>query len=181
MGRPSKLSDADWIRICERVEAGEKAADLAREYGVSKTAVSLRISKRSETVRNVAHELVASEIALRKLPISEQVSALNLADELRAVSTHLASAAKFGAATAHRLSGIAHAQVQKIDDAEPLGGASLETLRGVSALTKLANDSSSIGLNLLAANKEMAKPETSYSKRLQKARERVKLAQKEEV
>ena len=66
---------------------------------------------------------------------------------------HLAGAAKFGAATAHRLSGLAHGQVDKIDDANPME--SQEVLQGISALTKMANDSSTIGMNLLNANKDM--------------------------
>ena len=42
-----------------------------------------------------------------------------------------------------------------MDDAEPM--ASLDSLRNVGVLTKLANDSSHIALNLLAANKDRAK------------------------
>lgn len=76
---------------------------------------------------------------------------LTLVDELRAISTHLAGAAKFGAATAHRLTGIAHDLVQQIDDANPL--ASMEQLKAVAALGKTANEASHIALNLLAANK----------------------------
>lgn len=68
---------------------------------------------------------------------------------------HLAGAAKFGSATAHRLSGIAHGKVAEIDDAAPLDEKSLESLKGVAVLTKMANDASQIGVNLLAANKEM--------------------------
>jgi len=154
MGRPSKLTEAKWEELKARLAKGERAADLAREYGVSKTAISVRVSKRAETVKEVANQLVAAERALRELPVSEQLSALSLADDLRAISTHLASAAKFGSATAHRLAGIAHAKVQEIDDAAPLTDESLESLKGVAVLTKMANDASQVGLNLLAANKE---------------------------
>lgn len=54
--------------------------------------------------------------------------------------------------TAHRLQALANSEVQKVDDAEPL--ASLEALRGVQVLTKLANESAQTGLNLLTANKK---------------------------
>lgn len=155
MGRPSKLTANQWEELGKRLVAGEKAADLSREYKVSKTAISARFSKRIETVKTVANQLVGAEIALRALPVSEQVQALNLADELRAISMHSASAAKYGMATAHRLSALAHSEVAKVDDADPL--ASMEALRGVAALTKIANDSAHIGLNLLAANKDAAK------------------------
>ena len=157
MGRPSNLTDAQWEELKGRIARGEKPADLAREYGVSKSAISTRVSKRIETVKSVANQIVKTEEALRGLPVSEQLLAVSLASELSAVSMHLAGAAKFGAATAHRLSGIAHAKVQEIDDAAPLDAKSFDALKGVAVLTKLANESSHIGVNLLAANKDMIK------------------------
>ena len=157
MGRNSKLSDQQWEQLHKRLLAGEKAADLAREYKVSKAVISSRFSKRTKTVKEVANQIVSAETALRSLPVSEQLKALTLADELRAISMHLASAGKFGAATAHRLSGIAHAKVQEIDDAAPLDEESRTSLRDVAVLTKLANEASTIPLNLLSANKEAVK------------------------
>lgn len=157
MGRPSNLTDAKWDELKRRLLAGEKAADLAREYKVSKSAISARVSKRIETVKAVANQALAAEQALKSLPISDQLLAVSLMDNLRSISMHLAGAAKYGAATAHRLSGIAHAEVQKIDDATPLNPESIEALKGVSALTRLANDASIIGRDLLAANKDMAR------------------------
>lgn len=78
-----------------------------------------------------------------------------MVDELKAISMHLAGAAKYGSATAHRLAGIANGQVAKIDDANPME--STEVLQGISALTKMANESSTIGLTLLAANRDAMK------------------------
>lgn len=155
MGRPSNLSDAKWAELEKRLLAGEKAADLAKVYKVSRSAISKRFSKPIEAVKTVANQLVSAEEALARLPISQQINALNLAASLRSISTHLASAANLGAATAHRLSALANSEVQKIDDAEPLK--SIENLKGVAALTKMANDSATIGMNLLAANKETVK------------------------
>jgi hypothetical protein len=157
MGRPSKLNDRQWSEIQQRLLKGEKAADLAREYGVSKTRISERFSERIGTVKAVANQLVAAESALRQLPVTEQLQALNLADELRAISAHLAGAAKYSAATSHRLSGIAHAKVQEIDDAAPLNEESREALKDVAVLTKIANEAATIPLNLLNANKETVK------------------------
>jgi hypothetical protein len=157
MGRPSKLTDKQWDEVKKRLAGGEKAADLAREYGVSKTAISTRVSKRIETVKSVANQIVSAEEALKSLPVSEQLLTLSLADDLRAISRHLAGAGKFGAATAHRLSGIANAKVQEIDDAAPLDEKSLEALKGVAVLTKLANEAAQIPIGLLQANKETVK------------------------
>lgn len=152
MGRPSNLSEAKWEELGRRLINGEKAADLAREYRVSRSAISKRFSKQTETVKEVAHQIVSAEEALARLPVSQQINAVNLAQQLRSISQHLAVAATYGAATAHRLTALANSEVQKIDDAEPLK--SFDSLKGVAALSKLANESAAIGLNLLAANKE---------------------------
>lgn len=152
MGRPSKLSEAQWAEVKRRVLGGESISDLAKEFKVSKATISARVSKQVENVKNVANQLVKADLALGALAVSEQVLAVSLASKLRAISDNLASAAHYGAQTAHRLNALANTEVQKVDDAQPL--ASVESLKGVAALTKLANDSASIALNLLAANKD---------------------------
>lgn len=170
MGRPSKLTDVQWEAIGKRLLSGESAASLSREFKVSKGLISQRFSKRTETVKNVAQQLVSANQALSKLTISEQSLARSLADRLISISDHLAGAAEYGAATAHRLSGIAHNKVAEIDDASPLTAESLESLKGIAVLTKLANASAEIPINLLAANKdaikEMNKPEADSAQLL---------------
>ena len=46
MARPSKLTDKQWEEIKSRMLHGEKAADLSREYKVSKASISERVSER---------------------------------------------------------------------------------------------------------------------------------------
>lgn len=154
MARPSKLTDAQWELIGKRLLSGESAAKLSREFGVSKAAISVRFSKRNETIKSVANQIVETERALSFLNVSEQIAARSLADDLKAISEHLAGAARFGAATSHRLAGIAHNKVAEIDDAKPLNEESLASLKGIAVLTRMANDASEIGLNLLRANKD---------------------------
>jgi hypothetical protein len=154
MGRPSKLTDAQWEAIGKRLLANESAASLAREYGVSKAVISARFSKRTETIKTVAKQIVDVERSLSFLNVSEQIAARSLADDLKAISEHLAGAARFGAATSHRLAGIAHNKVAEIDDAQPLTEESIESLKGIAVLTRMANSSSEIAINLLRANKE---------------------------
>jgi len=154
MGRQSKLTDAQWEKIGKRLLAGESPSALAREFGVSKSTISGRFSERVQNVKDVANQIVATENALSKLNISEQIAARSLADDLKAISEHLAGAARFGAATAHRLSGIAHNKAAEIDDAKPMDDASRTALGNIAVLTKMANDASEIGLNLLKANKD---------------------------
>lgn len=155
MARPSKLTDKQWAEIERRHLKGEKIRALAREFGVSEGAIRARVSTQSAEIKEVAKQIVATEERFNALPVSAQVSARSLADDLKSISSHLASAAKYGAMTAHRLSGIAHGQIEQIDDAEP--EKSMEALQRIGILTKMANSSSEIGLNLLNANKEMVK------------------------
>lgn len=153
MGRPSKLTDAQWEQIGKRLLAGETAFALAKEFGVDRAAITRRFSQRNATVKAVANQIVETERALSFLNAAEQIAARNLADDLKAISDHLAGAARFGAATAHRLSGIAHNKVAEVDDSAPLAE-NIATLKDVAILTKMANEASEIGVNLLRANKD---------------------------
>jgi hypothetical protein len=169
MGRKSSLTEKQWAEIGKRLLSGkESARSLAREFGTSEASLRRKFPAQRKDVKTVANQIVAAEVALRSLPIASQIDALTLADELKAISTHLAGAGKYGAMTAHRLSGIANDQVGKIDDAEP--EKSMEALRRIAALTKIANSSAEIGINLLRANKEsidaMNKPETDSAQLL---------------
>jgi hypothetical protein len=107
---------------------------------------------REKSEADIRSRQIAEEIAV--LPIGRQRVVIDLAQQLTDISLHLASAAKYGAATAHRLAGIANAQAVMIDDADPLAPESLVALKGIAALTKMSNDASEIGINLLRANKD---------------------------
>jgi DNA-binding NarL/FixJ family response regulator len=155
MARPSKLSPDQWAEIERRLSAGEGASALAREFGISPASVSVRVSKVAKKVSETARKLAEAQTALAALPVAQQYAAVSLAEKLRAISGSLANAAELGAKTAHRLHALANSEVEKVDDADPLR--SMEALKGVSVLTKLANDSSQIAVNLLSANKEAAK------------------------
>lgn len=154
MGRHSKLTEKQWASIEKRLLDGQSARSLASEFGISEAAIRKRIGTQTKDIKAVANQLVAAETAFSALPIGAQISARTLADRLKAISNHLTGAAEFGAATAHRLSGIAHSKVNEIDDAQPLNPESMDSLKSIAALTKMANESSEIGINLLRANKE---------------------------
>lgn len=170
MGRKSSLTPEQWIEIERRhVVDGESINALAHEFDINESSVRRKIkpnkaeSKKGENpLKIIALEKVKADqeskrIAekIAQLPYAKQEIVSELARRLTSISDHLASAAEYGAATAHRLSALANSEVQKIDDANP--AASLESLKGVQVLTTLANNSANIGLNLLAANKDAAK------------------------
>lgn len=152
MGRPSKLTDKQWTEVERRHVNGEKIRALAREYGVAEGSIRARVSTQTSEIKAVAHQIVAAEERFNALPVSAQVSAQSLVNELRAISGHLASAARYGSMTAHRLSVIAHGQTDLIDESASLD-ANADALKSVMALTRGANEAATIGLNLLAANK----------------------------
>jgi hypothetical protein len=89
-----------------------------------------------------------------KLTETTPTEAQQLTAQLTSISTHLASAANYSAATAHRLAGIANASVNLLDDTGPISDDSLASLKGIATLTKLANEWSEIGIKLLRANKD---------------------------
>ena len=152
MGRNSKLTEKQWEAIGKRLLDGESARSLGREFSVAESAIRKRFGAQIGKIKTVADQLVAAETAFKALPISAQISARTLADRLISISEHLANAAEYSAATTHRLAAMANEQVQKVDDAEP--EKSMEALQRVAVLTKMANASSEIGINLLRANKE---------------------------
>lgn len=155
MARPSKLTPEQWEDIARRVAAGEKPADLAREFDVHPSQITRRVSQVSQNVRNVAQQLAHAQTALAELPVAQQYAAQSLAEKLRNISTSLASGAELGAKNFHRLSALANTELQKVDDADP--GASEANLKNAAVLTKMANDAAATPINLLAANKDRIK------------------------
>lgn len=172
MGRKSSLTPEQWVEIERRhLVDGESIRALAKEFAVNEAAIRRKINphksadenadKSPKPLRELAHEKVRADAAVRNisaqiaaLPIARQQIVTDLAQRLSNISGHLASAAEYGAATAHRLAGIAHMKAAEIDDAQPLDEESIKSLKGIAVLTRMANESSEIGINLLRANKE---------------------------
>lgn len=153
MGRKSKLTPEQWTEISRRLVAGEVPSELAREFGVHPAQITRRgFAQKAQRVRNVAEKLAQAQTALSELPIADQYTAITLSERLRSISDNLAAAADYGAKTAHRLHALANSEVAKVEDSDPI--ASIDNLRSVGVLTKLANESAHCALNLVAANKE---------------------------
>lgn len=153
MGRAQALSPQQQQEVSARLAAGESIRALAAEYGVAKATIG-KFSGQSGRVREVAEKLAQAHKELATLPIRHQHQAVSLAEKLREASQNIAAAACHGAATAHRLSAIANAQAQKIDDVNPFED--VDALKNIHGLTRMANDASSIALGLLSANKDAA-------------------------
>lgn len=169
-GRKSSLTDHQWVEIERRYLDGESVTALAAEYGVHKSAISRRFAQQKSNVKTVVNQLVTAEMALRSLPIPQQHYATTLAQRQISISMHLASAAEYGAATAHRLHAIANQQVQLVDDADPTSEESAQAVMRISGLTKVANDASMIGRELIKTTvqlpEEPALPQPGELKKL---------------
>lgn len=140
-----------------KLRAGAGTCQVADEYGVSPSVISTRFPKKNLKVSETAMKLADAHESLAMLPLNEQYAAINLAEKLRSISHSLSDSAVLAAMTSHRLAALANAQVCKVDDVDPTSEESINTLRGIALMTKLANDSSSLGLGLLSANRDAMK------------------------
>lgn len=157
MGRPSKLDDRQRAEIRERLLAGAKPADLAREFGVHRSQILRNVAVPIRREQQVATQLVNAELALRELPPLQQLNVLQFADELRATVMSMASAGKLGAATSARLSSMAFGLVHsiKFDPASkvPMAAEDAGKLKDAAALTQMANQAATIPLAVLSTNR----------------------------
>lgn len=169
MGRKSSLTPEQWVEVERRhLIDGESINSLAAEYGVNESSMRRRIKPNKaeaktgpKPLQTLALEKIQVDRAARdiaeqiaELPIARQQIVTDLAQKLTNISGHLASAAEMGAATASHLSAMAHIKVRGIDPSAPLDEETMDKLKGIAALTRVANDSSEIAVNLLRANKD---------------------------
>lgn len=152
MARTSKLSDKQWADIERRYLDGESIRSLAGEFGLSDTAIRKRISSHTKPIQTIANQLANAEKAMEALPISSQVKVRALADELKDISANLASAARDGSHTASIMAALANQTAVGISPEE----IDIEAVKNVMVLTRASNDAASIGIDLIAANKEAA-------------------------
>jgi hypothetical protein len=152
MGRPSKLTPAQWAEVERRLLAGETARSLAPKYGLSEAALRKKfganqsVSSRSARVQSAARLVADANDAIEALPPMQRQVALTLADELRAISRSLATAARLGSETAEALARKANEQAATVEDENGL--------RAVAMLTRTANEAAATGLALLRANED---------------------------
>ncbi len=153
MAYPPKIAPSQWAEIERRATAGESVTSLAREFGVSEAALRKRGVSQGKVrkVREVAQKLAAAQAEVDALPPSQQHLALSLAEEMRAVSANLASAARYGSATAQRLAQAAHDEIQRAEVLDEV------TLRSVAMITRTANEAGQLGVQLLKSNEAALK------------------------
>ena len=152
MGRPSKLDQRQWAEIGRRLAAGERMADLSKEFKISMTTLKERFSKRVSVIREAAVALAEAEVTIERLPISDQISARTLADRLKGMQSDYLDAASMGLQASRNLQRLA---LQKSQD---LGSAPQpDDIRMLNAIGDTTNKLAQMGTNLLQAHKESTK------------------------
>ncbi len=161
MGRKSNLTDEQWEAIRQRLLKGETSRAIAEDYPqISASSIRGKFGKQSNIavhsnqVKETAQKIADAQLALQALPPVNRPAALDLAASLQEISVTLARTAAYTTKTSLRAAALANSEMSKVDDADPMGEKSLNALKGVAALIKMANDASSIGLNLLNANRD---------------------------
>lgn len=146
MGRKSKLTEKQWAEVEHRLLHGESRRAVARDYGISEAAVREKLSARVEQTKAIANQIYTTNQLVKSLPMAQQISAQNLAEEMLAISTNLASAGRNGAIISSRIMQIAVEQSGRINRDDPMESA--DVLQGIAALTRISNDASTIGMNM---------------------------------
>jgi len=146
--------------INNRRLADESDSALGREFGISEAMIRKRFGPKVRSdgakVRKVAETLALANAALAELPPSQRGAAISLADMLGRVSRDLATSALNGARTSAIMSSVATRAAERVKPEAPME--SQEDLQAVAAATKLANDAASVGLALIAANRQAPLP-----------------------
>lgn len=148
-GRPSKLTDQRWDELLRRLSAGEKAADLAREFGVSPTSISKRVSQPAKNVQTLASRLAKTEQAIESLPVSQQVAIRTLADRMKDLGDSLLETAATNARTAKVMAARAEGAALALT-ATP----TLDDLKVPAAFIEVSNKATSLGVSLMNNRRE---------------------------
>lgn len=151
-----RLTPLQWTNIHTRIRMGEKKADLAREYGITRQAINYKFAgvvEESPIETAAAKIVLAHEYAndeLQKLPPKVQEKAWDMAKALMSISESLTEGAMQGAINFRKLSTLANEMTEEMLDK----GGDAQMLAIISAITKTANEAAAPSLNLLNINKQ---------------------------
>lgn len=144
MGRKSKLSEAQWAEIEQRLIAGESRRAIAREHKVSETSIRDHFGKQGDTVQAVAEAIVAAEVQTEKakarleaLPPLAQISAQKLAAARKKIAENFAVGMEHGSDTFARTQKAANKIVRESMENPQQN---VERLRVAAGLVKLGNE-----------------------------------------
>jgi len=151
-GRPRILSDRDKSEILRRLAQGDTPAlrrEICKEFKISRSRFYELFSGKAQKVREVATRLADVEREVESLPISEMISVRTLADQMKALGQSLVNTAVLNGETAQILASRAARAAKELPQS-----ATVEDLRLPGAYLEVTNKATSLGVTLLAANRE---------------------------
>jgi len=149
VGRPSKLSSVQEREILQRLAAGESNRAVAKDFHVGEATIRRIFSAQVPKVRDVAQRLAVAEKELESMPVSAQRATRTLADQLKDIGNNLATAARYGSATAARLAELAHGELKDIQGQD--GKLDGVKVLNIGVLTRTANEAAVPALRLVVA------------------------------
>jgi hypothetical protein len=153
MGRKSKLTDAQWREIEQRLLNGESGNALAKEFGIAASSLREKTAH-VKVIKESVNQIVEAEVKIQALPISAQITAHSYAARLRQISSGLLETAANGVATSARLSSIARKKADELKDIDLEKESDSVRLKTIIAINRAANEAASVGIDLMKANKE---------------------------
>lgn len=151
-----RLTPLQWANIHMRLRMGEKQADLAREYGITRQSINYKFAgvvEESPIEKAAAKIVIAHEYAnaeLEKHPPKIQAKAWDMAKALMSISESLTEGALQGAMNFKKLSTLANEMTEEMLDK----GGDSQMLAVISAITKTANEAAAPSMGLLNINKQ---------------------------
>ena len=161
MGRPSKLSDAQWGEVLRRAAQGETVAALAAKFKVDKGTISRRVSQQVQNVKALAGRIAEDEAALESMPISQRIATRTLADQLKSIGENVTRAAVASSESAAFLSEAARDRAKDaVLKEKDSNGRKVDPIAAMEAygLQIAANRALSPAMRLITAT--MGKPQT---------------------
>ena len=147
----ARLNDIQWKEIERRLVDGERAAALALEFGVTRSAISARLKiPRQRKAIELAEQIYELDVNLTKFDKITVSKAYNLAEQMRIINNNMVEGNTHRAKSYAKLSEIAHHHVKKIDHENP----DFETLQLVAGITRVGNDVAAPVNAMLVVHKE---------------------------
>ena len=152
-GKSKRIPEEVWTDMTKRLTTGSTMTALAKEYGIPATTISAKLGKRVESIRAAAARASKLYMATEIVRGEDNNSLTSLTEELKIISTNLASAARHGAQVANKTAKLANFTAKLLAETEEVGE-NMKHLRTIAAYMAVSNEAAKTALTLVAANKE---------------------------
>lgn len=150
MGRKAKLTPQQIKHYQDRHVEGESIRSLAKEAGVSEVTLRGYIGETARKINHVANQIVATDLALKSLPIAAQTQAQDRAARIQRMRANLESGMEMLSGNFMRIAAMTQTELAKVDETDLLSEKTIDRLRSVSRLTQMANTSVEVPMRLTA-------------------------------